>query len=285
MLEIDSNMRNLLTILFLLASILVCSQTQLNPGDHIQSGKIVLKNDKTISFYELKYDEDEKVNYINAESTQPEFLYLSSIKSIDRESVLTQEEIDELERLRAEKNPIITYTSFDNGGEEVKLQNPQPGKAMVYFVRAGDLTGFLINFRHFADNKFIGKFAGSGYLKYECDPGKHIFWVSSSNVKFINAELEADKIYVIETIPIDGIGYAAVRIQIPDRFASEKRYNRQRKRLMRVLANPKYDKSPSWSDLSEPEKYASEINQAAEKYERREKNGENLQLLPIQYFK
>jgi hypothetical protein len=84
--------------------------------------------------------------------------------------------------------------SFTKANE---ITPPSEGKAVIYFVRTSS-TGILINFSYFDKDKFIGKFHGHGYFRYECEPGEHIFWAKSENRDFITANLEAGKIYFVE---------------------------------------------------------------------------------------
>lgn len=79
------------------------------------------------------------------------------------------------------------------------IQPPPPDKAVVYFVRSSS-AGFAINFSYFDSTRLIGIFAGKGYFRYECEPGFHLFWARSENKDFVEAEVEAGKIYLIEAI-------------------------------------------------------------------------------------
>jgi hypothetical protein len=84
-----------------------------------------------------------------------------------------------------------------------EITPPTEGKAVVYFARTASI-GILINFSYFDKDKFIGKFHGHGYIRYECEPGEHIFWARSENSDFITADLEAGKIYIVEALPTMG---------------------------------------------------------------------------------
>ncbi|MDX1315030.1 MAG: hypothetical protein R3356_05960, partial [Eudoraea sp.] len=84
-------------------------------------------------------------------------------------------------------------------------------KATVYFTRASGL-GALINFTYFDGEKAIGKFNGPKYMKYECDPGKHLFWARSENKSFVEAELQAGKVYLIDVLPRMGGLKASVKL-------------------------------------------------------------------------
>src|SRR5690349_15244489 len=90
---------------------------------------------------------------------------------------------------------------------------PAKGKAVVYFARtvAGySLTAMASNFNFFDKEKFIGKFSGTGYVRYECEPGEHVFWARAENTDFMTAELEADKIYLV--LAETNVALATVRI-------------------------------------------------------------------------
>jgi hypothetical protein len=89
---------------------------------------------------------------------------------------------------------------------------PAPeGKAVVYFVRTSAL-GFAINFSYFDSTQLIGKFNGPKYMRYECNPGSHLFWARSENRDFVEAELEAGKIYFLEAVPTMGGIKAGVQL-------------------------------------------------------------------------
>jgi len=98
--------------------------------------------------------------------------------------------------------------SFSTGNE---IAPPAEGKAVVYFARTASM-GILINFSYFDKDKFIGKFHGHGYIRYECEPGEHVFWAKSENSDFITADLEAGKIYFVEALPKMGGLKARVRL-------------------------------------------------------------------------
>ncbi len=84
-------------------------------------------------------------------------------------------------------------------------------KSVVYFVRAKGL-GALINFTYFDGEKAIGRFNAPKYLRYECEPGKHLFWARSENKSFVEADLEAGKMYLIEVVPKMGGLKASVEL-------------------------------------------------------------------------
>jgi hypothetical protein len=89
------------------------------------------------------------------------------------------------------------------------LTAPAEGKAVIYFARVSSY-GALIPFDFFDGNRFIGDFAGKKYLRYECDPGEHLFWASSENKAFMTAQVEAGNAYVVVVDVVMGIGIARV---------------------------------------------------------------------------
>lgn len=93
------------------------------------------------------------------------------------------------------------------------IESISKDKSIVYFTRASGL-GALINFTYFDGEKAIGKFNGSKYMRYECNSGQHLFWARSENKSFIEADLKAGEIYVIDVIPTMG-GLKAQVILLP----------------------------------------------------------------------
>ncbi len=86
---------------------------------------------------------------------------------------------------------------------------PSEGKAVVHFTRVTSF-GALIGFDYFDGDRFIGAFAGKKYMRYECEPGDHLFWASSENKAFMTASLEAGKSYVVIVDVVMGVGIARV---------------------------------------------------------------------------
>ena len=76
-------------------------------------------------------------------------------------------------------------------------------KAVVYFVRASGL-GAVVNFHYYNGDQLIGKFNGTKYMRYECEPGEHVFWARSENRSFVEADLMAGNIYLIKVTPLPG---------------------------------------------------------------------------------
>jgi hypothetical protein len=105
---------------------------------------------------------------------------------------------------------LLIMSSFFCAGQEIK---PAPeDKAVVYFARVSSM-GFAVKFTYFDSATVIGGFNGPKYLRYECAPGKHLFWARSENRDFVEAEVEAGKIYFIEAAPQMGGIKAGVSLQ------------------------------------------------------------------------
>jgi len=113
------------------------------------------------------------------------------------------------------KNLIIVIIILCFGSTVAVCQNIDPApadKAVIYFVRSSSL-GFAVNFSYFDSTRLVGKFNGPKYIRYECDPGPHLFWARSENKDFVEAEVDAGKIYFIEAIPRMGAIKASVQLK------------------------------------------------------------------------
>lgn len=86
---------------------------------------------------------------------------------------------------------VSSSTIFAKG-----FQPPSPGKAVVYIARVTK-WGKAVSFEYFHQDKYIGVFKGSNYIRYECDPGKNLFWASSENKEFITADLVEGGTYIV----------------------------------------------------------------------------------------
>lgn len=166
---------------------------------------------------------------------------------------------------------VLFFTCSFCAGQEIAAAPAD--KAVVYFVRISSL-GFAINFSYFDSTRLIAKFNGPKYFRYECDPGYHLFWVRSENKDFVEAEVEAGKIYFIEAVPTLGAIKAAVEF-VPLDPTNEKKMNRVFKLLKK--------KSPETFTEEEIEKetkrFDDVIAKGMEKYkEDKEKGKKILQL-------
>jgi len=151
--------------------------------------------------------------------------------------------------------------------------NPK-GKSTVYFTRAKS-SGFLINFTYFDGEKSIGKFNGLKYMKYECDPGKHLFWARSENKSFVEADLKPGGIYIIDVIPRIGGIKPSVKLMPVDK-------NDYKLKKIQKLVSGQGPQMFDESQLTELQNEMSEvITRGMEKYKQlKEKGKKILQLKP-----
>ena len=144
--------------------------------------------------------------------------------------------------------------------------------SVVYFTRASGL-GALINFTYFDGEKVIGRFNGPKYLRYECSPGKHLFWARSENKSYVEANLEAGKIYVIDVLPRMGGLKAAVLLVPVDK------YNYKLKRIQKLLSK-RDSETFEESELNALQPEMTElIQRGMERYEKLKEKGKEIPIL------
>lgn len=157
------------------------------------------------------------------------------------------------------------------------LATPSEGNVLVYFIRTTG-TGALINFKYFDGEKYLGKFSGKNYFVYECEPGKHVFWVTSENRQFMEADLLPNRVYMVEVIPTPGAIKAAVKI-LPIARDNQKSLKRVNK-LISSKAPINLDKK----DFSgEQEHLAYYIQNGMKKYKSDKEKGKSLAQLPSNF--
>ena len=122
------------------------------------------------------------------------------------------------------------------------FQAPSPGKAVIYFVRPSS-AGFAISFDFYHNDKYIGDFAGRNYMRYETDPGEHLFWASSENHEFLTAEIKEGGVYVV-LVEVE-MGFAIARVGLLPVSATDKAFDRVKK-----LVDKKGPKETSQGDVS-----------------------------------
>jgi hypothetical protein len=132
---------------------------------------------------------------------------------------------------------LIVVVLFATAMYSQDLKKPSEGKSLVYFVRSSSV-GFLINFKYFDGEQYLGKFNYGKYLVYECEPGKHLFWSKSENSDYLEAELEAGKVYIIDSEPQMGAIKAAVKL-VPfdnnqNNYKNIKKYEKKKRKYIRV---------------------------------------------------
>jgi hypothetical protein len=140
------------------------------------------------------------------------------------------------------------------------LTPPSEGKAVVYFCRP-EFAGLILEIPFFDSTQFIGSFNSPNYLRHECMPGKHLFWSSLENKDFIEADLEANKTYIVQ-VKLE-MGLVVGRIELNPLSADNK------KNLPKVLKtiNKKSSKKLSEEELaSNQEHYKKAIDNYPEAY-------------------
>src|SRR5262245_9923655 len=76
-------------------------------------------------------------------------------------------------------------------------RRPTAGHALVYFVRTQTM-GMAIKFKVYGDGRFLGLVQSKTFLPVDVTPGKHEFIAAAENAGFLEAEVEAGKIYVVQ---------------------------------------------------------------------------------------
>lgn len=175
------------------------------------------------------------------------------------------------------KNPTLIILTLFCSTLFVNAQTIQPApadKAVVYFVRPSS-AGFAINFSYFDSTRLIGKFNAPKYIRYVCEPGKHLFWARSENRDFVEAEVEAGKIYFIEAKATMGAVKAGVNLRPVD-----PRSEKSMKKINKLL-NKKPSQSFTAVELKNEEDRMKEvIARGLEKYKEDKRKGKVHAQLP-----
>ena len=103
---------------------------------------------------------------------------------------------------------------------------PSAGKAVVYFVRPKGYND-KFEYQFFNNDKFIGEMRGGNYLRYECEPGKQLFWSVSENHKYMEADLAAGKTYIVKAFITTG----AFKMRVfwgPVKYSEKERFEESR---------------------------------------------------------
>ncbi|HEX6914911.1 MAG TPA: hypothetical protein VF145_06700 [Chitinophagaceae bacterium] len=151
-----------------------------------------------------------------------------------------------------------------------EITPPPAGKAVVYFARVSQL-GFAINFSYFDSTQLIAKFNGSGYFRYECEPGQHVFWARSENRSFVEANLDSGKIYFIEAVPTMGGLKAAVDLTPINPATAEKRMAK----ILKLIGKQAAEDLPADDLAAEAKRMEDVVKRGWEKYQNDKANKEN----------
>jgi len=125
-------------------------------------------------------------------------------------------------------------------------------------------------------------------LVYECEPGKHVFWASSENKSVIEAELEAGKVYIINSEVRMGILYAEVELlpfdNNPNSYKNIKKYDLRKKMILNSISEHK-EYIPLAEELAiEAKEFEKLISNGLEKYNKLKAQGRELAQMPKEMF-
>nr|WP_321237049.1 hypothetical protein [uncultured Psychroserpens sp.] len=166
---------------------------------------------------------------------------------------------------------FVTIFSVNSIKAQTNIEPPAEGKSVIYFMRTSSL-GAIMNFRFFDNETYLGKFGGVNYLRYECEPGEHIFWVKAENTDYLEANLEANKVYFVETNAVMGAFTVGVKYKLVDYD-----HKRQFKKRIKKLLAKKGPKTFSKEELEEgQEKFKTIIEQGLETLKRKQNRDKKL---------
>ena len=180
---------------------------------------------------------------------------------------------------------LIVLASFSSQGQELK--KPSEGKSLIYFVRTSG-TGFLINFKYFDGEKYLGKFNYGKYLVYECDPGKHLFWAKSENTDYLEVELEAGKTYIIDSEPQMGAIKAGVKLvpfdNNPSSYKNSKKYDNKRETILKSITKGEEYTISNETLVTEKQDLESLVIKTLEKYNKQKEKGSEFTKMPVEMY-
>jgi hypothetical protein len=144
---------------------------------------------------------------------------------------------------------------------------PSAGKAVVYFTYPKGYRSSHI-YQFFNNEKFIGEMKGGNYLRYECEPGKQLFWTFCENHKYMEADLEPGKVYIVKVWVTEG-GLSLRNFWRPVQYSEKERFEESRNMIMTMAPY-----IPDEQDLIKMNKKSSKVIQKnMERYKDR-KDGE-----------
>ncbi len=120
---------------------------------------------------------------------------------------------------------LLLSLAFSAFFTQAQMEPAPADLAVVYFVRTSGMGG-LINFTYVDGDKIIGKHGGTGYVRYECEAGEHLFWARSENKSFVKADLKAGNIYILEARPTMGLVKSGVKLVPMDAQSNFKRFKK-----------------------------------------------------------
>jgi hypothetical protein len=108
---------------------------------------------------------------------------------------------------------------------------PNEENSVVYFARVSNM-GYAVSFDLFHNDKYKGKVKSVSYVRYECAPGEHLFWISAENKAFFTADLKKGETYVVI---IDAhMGAMTTRVGVNPITSDSKHFKRAKKLILRA---------------------------------------------------
>lgn len=103
-------------------------------------------------------------------------------------------------------------------GPKLKSQGIQPpaeGKSVIYIVNV--MLGFGET-RIYDGNSLIEIFKDKDYIRYECEPGEHLFLgLDGSGNDFFTTDFEANKIYLLSMRSVETSGFQSPEFNLFDK--------------------------------------------------------------------
>ena len=130
-------------------------------------------------------------------------------------------------------------------------------------------------FKIFHNDKFLTEIKSENCFRYECSPGKHLFWSVSENHEYLEAELEAGKTYIIQATVTMGV-FKGRGFFTPVSYTDKERFEKTRTVIMTF---PPF--IPAEAIVTKMnEKLAKEIRECLQDYETKKKSGTMFNVLP-----
>jgi hypothetical protein len=152
---------------------------------------------------------------------------------------------------------------------EQKATGPEPGKALLYFMRPSMLGGAIQSTVYDGD-RYIATVSAGTHVAYQAEPGRHMFMVIGENADFMQADLLADKTYTAVVAPRMGMWKARFSLnpnngeyseaQVSEWLASTKEVTvndeglRWAEENAASIQKKKAEDLPRWQAKPEPEK-------------------------------
>lgn len=130
-----------------------------------------------------------------------------------------------------------------------QLPAPAAGKALVIFERP-PVAALAVQIRLFDSSKYMGLIGAGGHLVYECAPGKKLFWATAENRDFLEADLAAGQVYLVQALATPGAMQARVKLLPYD--PKNKRAEKIKQQFIKRIDKGKEKKAdPSMDDRNE----------------------------------